>query len=190
MSIPPAASLSSAHRVLLACVLASVVLWPFPAPAQVNRCTTADGITLYTDRRCTDVGAVPAPVRRNAAGSGRIHRGGCARNLQDLIYEMTSAIDSGDVNRLASVYHWAGMSGSAGYAVMARLGAVVNRPLVDIVPVMPAGPDGEDGWLYPQTTVQSTPVALRLEQTLANGRTPSRTVFGMHRHFGCYWIRG
>ena len=189
MSIFPPVS-PTANLVLLACVLASVLLWPFPAPAQVNRCMTADGIALYTDRRCTDVGAVPGPVRTDAAGSGRIHRGGCARNLQDLMYEMTSAIDSGDVNRLASVYHWAGMSGSAGYAVMARLGAVVNRPLVDIIPVMPAGPDGEDGWLYPQTTVQSAPVALRVEQTLANGSTPSRTVFGMHRHFGCYWIRG
>lgn len=189
MAISPTVSLS-AHLVLLACVLASVVLWPLPVAAQVNRCVTADGIALYTDRRCTDVGAVPGPVRTNQGGSGRIHRGGCARNLQDLMYEMTSAIDGGDVNRLASVYHWTGMSGSAGYAVMARLGAVVKRPLVDIIPVMPPGPEGEDGWLYPQTTVQSTPIALRVEQTLANGSTPSRTVFSMHRYFGCYWIRG
>jgi len=171
-------------------MLVSPALSPFPAQAQVNRCMTPDGLALYTDRRCTDVGAVPGPERTKAGGVGRIYRGGCARNLQDLMFEMTSAIDSGDVNRLAGVYHWAGMSGSAGYAVMARLGAVVKRPLVDIVPVMPAGPDGEDGWLYPQTTVQSAPVALRVEQTLANGSTPSRTVFGMHRHFGCYWIRG
>jgi len=33
-------------------------------------------------------------------------------------------------------------------------------------------------------------VALRVEQTLANGSTPSRSVFGLHRHFGCWWIRG
>lgn len=189
MSRPPFLP-ASASLLLPALLIASAWLWPGHVQAQVNRCVTADGTALYTDRRCTDVGALPGPVRTHAGGSGRIHRGGCARNLQDLMYEMTSAIDSGDVNRLAGVYHWAGMSGSAGYAVMARLGAVVKRPLVDIVPVMPAGPDGEDGWLYPQTTVQRTPVALRVEQTLANGSTPARTVFGMHRHFGCYWIRG
>ncbi len=110
--------------------------------------------------------------------------------MQDLVYEMTTAIDSGDVNRLAGVYHWTGMSGRAGYAVMTRLGAVVQRPLIDIVPITAAGPESEDAWLYPQTTVDDPPVALRLEQTLANSSTPSRTVFGMHRHFGCYWIKG
>jgi hypothetical protein len=134
------------------------------AQAQVNRCMTAEGITLYTDRRCTDMGAVPdhRPAG-SSSGSRRFYRGGCARNVQDLVYEVTTAIDSGDVNRLAGVYHWAGMSGRAGYAVMSRLAAVVKRPLVDIVPIPAAGPEGEDGW---------------------------RTVFGMHRHFGCYWITG
>jgi hypothetical protein len=34
------------------------------------------------------------------------------------------------------------------------------------------------------------PVALRLEQTLGNGVTPSRTVFGLTRHYGCWWIKG
>lgn len=43
--------------------------------------------------------------------------------------------------------------------------------------------------LYPQTTPQRPPVALRIEQTLANGSTPSRTVFGLKRHLGCWWIR-
>ncbi|MDQ3205646.1 MAG: hypothetical protein M3Q40_03895 [Pseudomonadota bacterium] len=169
----------------------AVALAPASAQAQVNRCMTAEGITLYTDRRCTDMGAVPdhRPAG-SSSGSRRFYRGGCARNVQDLVYEVTTAIDSGDVNRLAGVYHWAGMSGRAGYAVMSRLAAVVKRPLVDIVPIPAAGPEGEDGWLYPQTTVDEPPVALRLEQTLANNSTPSRTVFGMHRHFGCYWITG
>jgi hypothetical protein len=31
-------------------------------------------------------------------------------------------------------------------------------------------------------------VALRVEQTLANGSTPSRTVFGLRRHLDCWWI--
>lgn len=185
MSIPPPLA-------LVALLLAAAACWPSVAQAQVNRCKLPQGVTLYTDRDCASLGAVPALPRDDPArgASGRLHRPGCARNLQDLMYEMTTAIDSGDVNRLAGVYHWAGMSGRAGYSVMNRLDAVVRRPLVDIVPVMPRGPEGDDGWLYPLSTVASLPVALRVEQTLANGSTPSRTVFGMHRHFGCLWIKG
>jgi hypothetical protein len=33
-------------------------------------------------------------------------------------------------------------------------------------------------------------VALRVEQTLANGSTPSRTVFGLRKYFGCWGIKG
>ena len=118
------------------------------------------------------------------------YRGGCARNLQDLVFEITTAIDSRDANRLASVYHWTGMSSGQAYAVLARLDGVVKRPLVDIAPVMPASAEGVDGDLYPQTTVRRAPVGLRIEQTLANGSTPSHTVFGLHRHLDCWWIKG
>lgn len=161
---------------------------PVPAQAQVNRCTTSDGLTLYTDRRCTDLDAVKSLQHQGHDGSGRLYRHGCARNVQDLMHEVTSAIDSGDVNRLAGVYHWAGMSGRAGYAVMSQLGAVVQRPLIDIVPIGAAGSDSDDGWQYPRTV--HNPIGLRVEQTLANTSTPSRTIFGMHQHFGCYWIKG
>lgn len=174
-----------AHCAALAVLFLSA---PAPAPAQVNRCTTSDGLALYTDRRCTDLGAVRSLQPRSYGGAGRLYRHGCARNVQDLVNEMASAIDSGDVNRLAGVYHWAGMSGRAGYSVMSRLGAVVQRPLIDIVPLAAAGAENDEGWQYPRTV--HNPVALRVEQTLANTSTPSRTVFGMHRHFGCYWIKG
>lgn len=178
-------------RLLLLSLLLISGSWPVPSDAQVRRCTGPDGGTVFTDRRCQDIGGVERlPRDRDTTASLRMYRSSCARNLQDLVYEMTTAIDSQDSNRLASVYHWAGMSGRTGYAVMSRLGAIVERPLVDIIPVMPASPDGLDGDYYPQTSVRQTPVALRVEQTLSNGSTPSRTVFGLQRHFGCWWIKG
>lgn len=178
--------------ILFSSLLLAAAWWPSPARADVRRCSTADGGTAYTDRRCADIGGVERLPRGGATGIGghNLYRGGCARNLQDLVYELTTAIDSGDANRLASVYHWTGLSSRQGYAVMARLSGVVKRPLIDIAPVMPASADGIDGDLYPQTTVRRAPVALRIEQTLANGSTPSRSVFGLQRHFGCWWIRG
>jgi hypothetical protein len=170
------------------------------AHAQVRRCTTGDGNTVYTDRRCQDVGAVER-LPQASAGVARLHRSSCSRNLQDLVYELTTAIDSRDVNRLAGVYNWTGMSNRNGYAVLGRLDAIANRPLVDVSAILPApqlsvdaGGDmtvsgAVDARAYPgATVVRRSPVALRVEQTLANGSTPSRTVFGLRRHMGCWWV--
>lgn len=210
----------------LVLLLIAASLWPRAAQAQIRRCVGADGAAVFTDRRCEDIGSVDSLPRTPAAAAGakssdRGYRGGCARNLQDLVFQMTSAIESHDANRLAGVYHWTGMSGSTGYSVLERLDAIARRPLVDIVPVMstpaaPSVPPSEPAWVvasddaapadaepgseltpvppdpdyYPQTSVRRTPVALRVEQTLSNGSTPSHTVFGLIRHFGCWWIKG
>ncbi len=161
-----------------------------PAQAQVRHCTAADGTQVFTDRRCQDVGAVENVPRASAtAAATGIYRNMCPRSLQDLVYELTTAIDSRDVNRLAGVYDWAGMSTGNGYRVMSRLDAIAQRPLVDVVPISAASADGEDGDYYPQTTVRRAPVGLRIEQTLANGSTPSRTVLGLRRYLGCWWVR-
>lgn len=172
-----------------------------PAYAQtVQRCMTAEGATVYTDKRCEDIGAIDRLPRAAASGAGayNLYRGGCSRTLSDLVHHITAAIDAGDVNRLASVYQWNGTSNATANRVLKRLEAIVKRPLVDIVPVRPAPPpiydetgtmiDANADGYYPQTTVRQRPVGLRLEQTLANGSTPSRTVFGLHRSYNCFWI--
>lgn len=193
-----------------------VALWPSAAQAQVRRCVTASGQTVFTDRKCDEVDAVERLPRNESPSGARVERaGGCARTLQDLVFEMTSAIDARDANRLASVYHWPGTSAEAGYRIWTRLDAIANRPLVDIVPVMPysrphadpaadgSGDTGtsndtgttspaqgaDDPELYPQTTVRRAPVALRVEQTLGTTATPARTVFGLTHYFGCWWVR-
>lgn len=167
--------------------------WAPSVSAQVRRCTAADGSSIFTDRKCADIGAVDRLPRAaaGAAGGMRLHRHGCARNLQDLVYEMTTAIDAHDANRLAGVYHWVGVSGSGATGIMKRLDVIVRRPLVDIMPVAArtSASEDEDAY-YPSTIPQRrAPVALRVEQTLGNGSTPSRTVFGLQRHFDCWWIR-
>lgn len=167
--------------------------WAAQADAQVRRCVQPDGDVTYTDNRCTDIGA----TERAAEHGGRFYRGGCPRTLQDLMFEMTLAIDARDVNRLASVYHWAGMSSGTADTVMEQLDALVQQPLIDIVPVMaaPPAPPAASGPLadrappVPATSWGNGPVAVRVEQTLADSITPARTVFALHRYFGCLWIR-
>lgn len=152
------------------------------AAAQVRRCVTNDGQVIYTDRRCEALGAQeraapPRPALRAP------YRGGCARTLRDLVFEVTEAINARDANRLAGYYHWTGMSHAQAYATLARLDAIVQRPLVEIIPVVPESLSDAEAWRH-------RPSALRLEQTERNGVTPARAVFGLHRHLGCWWLRG
>ena len=99
-----------------------------------------DGDTVYTDKNCEDIGAMdrlPAGTTGPSA-TGALYRGGCSRTLSDLVAQVSMAITAGDVNRLAGVYHWSGVSDASALRILDQLDAVVQRPLVDIVPVRPA----------------------------------------------------
>lgn len=173
-----------------------------PAHAQdVERCTTLSGDTVYTDKRCEDIGAVnrlPDVSSASVATAGPLYRGGCSRTLSDLVFQITSAIQAQDVNRLAGVYQWAGTSDASALRILDRLDAIVQRPLVDIVPVRPEPPpvldeagnvvDPNTDGFYPQTTQRQRPVGLRLVQTLKNSATPSNTTLGIRRAYNCFWI--
>ena len=168
-------------------VLALLLCLPVaPAAAQVRHCTTPAGIDVYTDRRCEDLGAMAAPERPAPQPAGpAAARSGCARTLRDLAFAVQAAVDARDVNRLADSYLWTGLSTRTGYAVMDRLAAIAQRPLVGIEPVYAGGAEAA---LHPQDTAGQAPVALRLEQTLRNGSTPATTVVPLRRHLDCWWI--
>lgn len=172
------------------------------AQKKVQRCVTMEGQTVYSDKHCEDIGAMDRLPQVSAGGTGaagtRLYRDSCSRTLSDLVYQITAAVDSKDVNRLASVYQWAGVSNVAANNILDKLEAIVQRPLVDIAPVRPQPApvvdengvvidENSDGY-YPQTATRQRPVGLRLEQTLKNGSTPSQTVFGLRRSYNCFWI--
>lgn len=170
------------------------------AQQKIQRCTAMNGETVYTDKRCEDVGAMDRlpQVTTGTSGSSGLYRSGCSRTLSDLVYQITAGIENKDVNRLASVYQWAGVSNATANSILNRLEAIVQRPLVDIAPIRPRPApitdengvvidQNADGY-YPQTAPPQRPVGLRLQQTLANGSTPSQTVFGLRRSYGCFWI--
>lgn len=181
-------------RLLLVVALMSL---PMPGATQVRRCAGAGGETIYTDRNCAEIGATDR-LLRSGAHAPSAYRGGCSRRLSELVYGVSGAIEARDVNRLALYYDWAGMSTRQGYAVMARLDGIARRPLIDVLPVYARPPpilagdgtviDGNEDGFYPQTSVRRAPVALRLEQTFGNGVTPARTVFGLRKRLGCWWV--
>ncbi|UWX04820.1 hypothetical protein H1235_14350 [Pseudoxanthomonas sp. NC8] len=223
---------------LSACLLAAL---PEQAQAQpVQRCTGPDGRAVYTDRRCDAVGAVDRLSPAGSAAQPRLYRDGCPRLLSQLVGEIGAAIQARDVNRLAGIYDWSGVSSTAASRLLDRLEGVVERPLVDIAPVyaedapaaapaagadLPpppaaaAAPTATAGdpaswmpsWRIAQpsaapvaatapgveaapdappapTYARARPIALRIEQTLAGSATPARTVFGLRRSYGCFWI--
>jgi hypothetical protein len=209
-----------------------------PVYAEVRRCQTPDGRTVYTDRACQDLGAVER-LQGLASDAPPVHRLQCSRTVQDLALEVGMAIERRDANALAGLYHWPGTATRDGYAIMERLDAIASRPLVDIRALFPDEPAMHDSeapvaaapdpsatpatatsppssaellrnrapWQPPAVAAAASvtpelptpaakptpsrtrvPHALQLDQTLANGSTPSRTVFGLRRHLGCWWI--
>lgn len=207
------------HHPVLAAVSVSAALIiaataTAPAQAQIRRCTTPDGGTVYTDRSCAALGAVETRARADGDGTPAAlrYRGGCARRLQDLVFEVTSAIDARDTNWLARSYHWAGVGHSNGYALLDRLDAIARRPLLNVTALRPARtvvvpaqqPGTTAAWsatgMAPSLGGQPLmaaaqapppprrPVALRIDQVLADGVTPATTTFSLRRHMDCWWI--
>lgn len=149
------------------------------AQAQVRRCELPTGQTIYTDRTCESIDAVE---QRESPSQPQLrsYRPACARGLRDLYFDVSAAIESQDVNRLASVYHWAGMSNRQGYDVMRRLQDIVDRPLVDLQPIYPGGDD--------TYAPGRAPVGFRVEQVAVRSATPVRAVLGLRKHLDCWWI--
>ena len=158
---------------------------------------------VFTDRDCEDVGGTdrPQPSVHSPTYGGKPWARGCSRSLRALVNEITAAIESRDVNRLAGVYNFTGMSSRSGYAVLGRLDLIANRPLLGVSAVMPApqlSVDADGAMVvsgavqaedYPGAKiVKRTPIAVRVDQTLANGTTATRTTFGLRQHMGCWWI--
>ncbi len=191
-------------KLILLLLLCALCL-PAPASAQaqrVNRCTNAQGQTVFTDRRCDALGATERmPARTPTVGNTGIYRAGCARRLSELTGQIRDAVSQQDVNRLSSIYLWNNVSNATANQIIGRLESVVQRPLVDIAPVYPASDEeplvatdaapvlGSDGQPVAEVTPRRPrPVGLRLEQTLGSTATPARTVFGLRRQYGCFWI--
>ena len=49
--------------------------------------------------------------------------------------------------------------------------------------------DPETGEVVSKPPSKPRLIGLRVEQVLKDGHTPSRTVFGVRKRLGCWWIR-
>ncbi|MBH1430049.1 DUF4124 domain-containing protein [Stenotrophomonas maltophilia] len=180
-------------------------LWSLPSDARaqstrLNRCTDAQGQSVYTDRPCDSVGAQsrlppPAPsgnvLQRDTLGAR------CPRRLSELVDALRTGILSNDVNRLSSLYLWGAVSDAGAQRILGQLESLARRPLVDVVPVYPsqALPSSQEQGQSPaaqgsdpEPPAMRHPVGLRLEQTLPGSVARASTVLGLRRQYGCFWI--
>ncbi|WP_188310292.1 DUF4124 domain-containing protein [Arenimonas fontis] len=124
-----------------ACLLAACLLplgmpssgtAPAAAADGVHRCLDPRGQPVYSDQPCEHLGALPR-VRPGAgmdADIGKVGPPECARSPERLLEGVRAALETRDVNRLASYYHWAGTSAGGARFLMDELEALVRRPMM------------------------------------------------------------
>lgn len=192
-------------RRLLPALLLALAL-PAPAAAQgVKRCTDAQGNTVFTDRTCASLDAVPkgAPAPAPGAYAEGFAPRGCARTAEALLQGVRTALEARDVNRLASFYHWPGSGNARG--VMDSLEEIARRPLVAVALAYPAQPApfdplqefGPDAAPEQDPAAEASaprpagprPIGVDVQQMASDASAGSRnTRFQLHRNVGCWWL--
>jgi hypothetical protein len=112
----------------------------------IRQCLSPEGVPIFTDRRCADLGAMPhtaPPAPMGEATNLPLRVRTCARNQAMLLDGVRAALESHDANRLADYYHWSGMDSKSGYALMDRLNTFSSRQVVDVRLVRNAAPEQE-----------------------------------------------
>lgn len=145
--------MNTVSSALVLAALALVAIAPAHASPRVSRCAGSDGASIYTDGSCRAIGAEAVPMSaqllrtlvRDGEGSGEVAPVGelppaaakdqvlpvCARTPGQLATALRQTLGAGDVNELAAVYDWTGISGRQSRAILQRLERMSGRPLID-----------------------------------------------------------
>ena len=186
----------AAMRLILAALLVLLALVALPARANgLNRCIAAGGGSIFTDQSCEDIGATvrPEPIPTSGAVStGRLRVHGCSRTTGDLQYGLQSALAAGDVNQIASFYHWPGITTQRSVAILKRLQAIADHPLLSIDLIHPQQtqpPPDTDGYETVATARHGEAIGIQIVQTRSDTNAmPVRTVFALTQYLGCWWV--
>lgn len=197
----------------LIAVLLGLLAWSAPAAAQgIRRCVDAQGMSIFTDRPCSEMNAVPMQAPPSAAGNlgsgqrGGFSQRGCARRPEELLERVRAALEARDVNRLASHYHWTGTGSGSGKRLMDELEAIAGQAMVSAELVY-ADPPPEARPEAPFTLAPGQPMPdfpppaeppradpqprhIRVLQMRGDqsGQATS-TIFQLRRNAGCWWIQ-
>lgn len=145
----------------------------------IYRCAGEDDVPIYSDRTC---GALGISDRRKEADRPEIlvlpsSQYDCSRRIDTLQDWVRVALESGDVNQLAGLYHWMDTTAESADMLMSELQVISGQRLAGIE-VQPSEFDGGEH-----------PARLWLEQYDPErpGQT-FRTGFNLVMNSGCWWL--
>ncbi len=209
----------------LSALIATVVFaaLPAPQPAQAStalqRCTTADGGEIFTDKACATFGAKTVPIpaamltrlartfdkgREADIGQGmastavapavsrRAVASGCARTPQQLEMDLRGSLALGDVNRIAESYHWTGLSHKDGQRILSRLETLAGQPVRDVHYFNAQIIDAAfSGALYADASGARAPTTGNAGtlQLQLGTASISAVDLSVERYAGCYFVR-
>lgn len=193
--------------------LIALLAAPAADAASVRRCLSPEGVTIYTDKRCDYFHALELPLRsrpggsapaigarpvgnafgaQGPLGSARPLPAGCpASTAQGLPWQIDFAHGLRDVNRLAALYHWPGVSGSASVPILAQLQRVVEAPVLRVEFERPGRDDYYGHAAAYDTAFRQRPARplLRVEfGDVEIGPGLQTLHFDLVRHAGCVWL--
>ena len=172
-----------------------ILLWMAASPAQaggLHRCVDANGVAVFSDQPCEDIGAI---VRRDAApasgsaSTGRLHARTCARTPDSLLHGLKIAIAAGDVNQLSAFYHWPGLGTAEADEILRRLQEIAGRPIVsaELVRTHPPQVIAIDPLPTSAQTADASAIELVQSKSTAD-TTPMRTTLTLTQYLGCWWV--
>jgi hypothetical protein len=163
---------------------------PAPMSASLIRSLTA------AERENAMLGVEPGYLDDDSGGASEeqanaqaylaARRGGatCARSPQQLQLLLRGAVSMGDVNRIATAYHWAGMGSAQAKAVLTRLEGLGKAPVTSVQYFNATIGDAALATMSPAVLGGGSDGFLQLVQ---NGGTRV-TEFEVHRRAGCYFV--
>jgi len=175
--------------------LSMLIAWPAHASNQLNRCIGSDGTSIFTDKKCEDIGAVqradPPPVAGNVGdNASKLRVRSCARSPEDLLYGIESAINARDVNQIAAFYHWPGISANGSVAIFKRLQSLIDRPVLSIDLLFPPAPHDEYGYDIVSSGGPRQAHGVQIVQSRSErDSTPIRSMLLLRRNVGCWWVQ-
>lgn len=194
-------------------MLASLLVPAAQAATGIQRCLSADGTPIYTDKPCSLLGAQRTPIsgellsriareqQAAAAATGvdlikgatppavarRSAASGCARTATQLTMDLQGSWALGDVNRVAESYHWVGVGHRRAQQLMKQLDRLASQKLLQAEYF-----DASIGSGTMQLAEAGGPgsgAAGVLQLMLSDGGATSVQDFDVQRYSGCYFIR-
>jgi hypothetical protein len=161
--------------------------------SEINRCVALDGVLVYTDRPCVELGtaarATTMPRRRvgSAPPASALSRGCAASSPEGMRSAVMDALDRRDFNALSGLYNFDGRSSWTAAPVVRRLERMAKRSAFE-VELVPVETESLFDVLIADPSVLPT---LRVVQPGGAADGPvSVGSFRLLRSAGCLWLAG